>query len=104
MLYIWKHFLKFFKISKTFNVAKFVKCKLYTAMFTIPVSRAMLKLFKDSPGRSEIYVQQNLPIVFLQKFCLTHRNKNEEVATKALLTWGNVFKIIEHYCSLLKSS
>ena len=70
MLCIWKHFLtqKFFKTSKIFNVAKFIKRKLYTVMFTIPVLRAMLKLFKDSPGRSEIYIQQNLPIEFYKSF------------------------------------
>ena len=41
--------IEFFKRSKTFSVAKSVKRKLYTVMFTIQVLRAMSKLFKDSP-------------------------------------------------------
>ena len=34
-----------------------------------------------------------------QNFCLTRWTKNEEIATKAQLTWDNVklFNIIDHY-------
>ena len=39
-----------------------------------------------------------------QIFFSTCWAENEEVATKALLTWDNVCKVIQHYYSLPKSS
>ena len=67
------------------------------------VMKAMWRLFHDSPARRDVYIRLNSSELFPLRFYPTRRVEDEDVASRAIVTWPFVVNVIRHFQSLCPS-
>nr|XP_047134852.1 uncharacterized protein LOC124812369 [Hydra vulgaris] len=67
------------------------------------IFRAMYNLFKESPAKIDEYIRVCETDLLALPFCATRWVEDEGVASRGIVVWPNMVKIIKYWESLCKS-